>query len=245
MSQDTDLQIRPMTFDDLPAVQQIERASFTTPWPPHAYRQELATNRLAHYLVAERAGEIVAYAGVWVMVDEAHVTTFAVHPGYRRQGIGERLLLALLGLSIERHAREATLEVRLSNLPARRLYEKYGFRPVGIRPRYYTDNGEDGLIMTTEPLGEPAMQARMARLRAALRHPGAEGEIAEARGGESPEKGGRNGMTGERPATAVVTRVGAQPVAMSDAVPTGGRGSGDGGSGDGGSGGGTPGEATP
>jgi ribosomal-protein-alanine N-acetyltransferase len=162
------LRIRPMTFDDLPAVHLIERASFSTPWPPHAYRQELATNRLAHYLVVERRGEVIAYGGVWVMVDEAHVTTFAVHPRYRRQGIGERLLLALLDLSIERHAREATLEVRLSNLPARRLYEKYGFRPVGIRPRYYSDNGEDGLIMTTEPLTEPPMQSRISRLRADL-----------------------------------------------------------------------------
>jgi len=171
MIEETFLRIRPMTFDDLPAVHLIERASFTTPWPPHAYRQELATNRLAHYLVAVRQGEIVAYGGVWVMVDEAHVTTFAVHPRYRRQGIGERLLLALLDLSIERHAREATLEVRLSNLPARRLYEKYGFRPVGIRPRYYSDNGEDGLIMTTEPLVDPEMQTRIARLRAALDAP--------------------------------------------------------------------------
>ena len=87
------------------------------------------------------------------MVDEAHITTFAVHPRWRRQRIGERLLLALLDLARDRHAREATLEVRLSNLAARRLYEKYGFRPVGIRPRYYSDNGEDALIMTTEPLG--------------------------------------------------------------------------------------------
>jgi [ribosomal protein S18]-alanine N-acetyltransferase len=171
VTEELTLRIRPMTFEDLPAVHVIERASFSTPWPPHAYRQELATNRLAHYLVAERRGEIVAYGGVWVMVDEAHVTTFAVHPGHRRQRIGERLLLALLDLSIERHAREATLEVRLSNLPARRLYEKYGFRPVGIRPRYYSDNGEDGLIMTTEPLAEPAMQSRIARLRADLDTP--------------------------------------------------------------------------
>ncbi len=168
MTGDVALRIRPMTFDDLPAVQLIERASFSTPWPPHAYRQELATNRLAHYLVALLHDEIVAYGGIWVMVDEAHVTTFAVHPRHRRQRIGERLLLALLDLSIDRRAREATLEVRLSNLPARRLYEKYGFRPVGIRPRYYSDDGEDALIMTTEPLTGPAMDQRIARLRAEL-----------------------------------------------------------------------------
>ena len=96
------------------------------------------------------------------------MTTFAVDPRWRRRGVGERLLLALLDLAVARQAREATLEVRLSNLPARKLYEKHGFRPVGIRPRYYSDNGEDALIMTTEPLASPAMVERMARLRAAL-----------------------------------------------------------------------------
>jgi ribosomal-protein-alanine N-acetyltransferase len=102
------------------------------------------------------------------MVDEAHITTFAVDPAWRRQGVGETLLLALLDLALGRHAREATLEVRLSNLPARRLYEKYGFRPVGLRPRYYSDNGEDALIMTTEPLGSAAVRDRVAGLRAEL-----------------------------------------------------------------------------
>jgi [ribosomal protein S18]-alanine N-acetyltransferase len=162
------LLIRPMTVDDLASVQLIERASFTTPWPPQAYRQELESNRLAAYLVGLIGGEVVAYGGIWLMVDEAHITTFAVHPRYRRRRIGERLLLSLLDLSLDRHAREATLEVRLSNLAARRLYEKYGFRPVGIRPRYYSDNGEDALIMTTEPLAGATMRERIARLRVAL-----------------------------------------------------------------------------
>lgn len=162
------LRITPMALDDLVAVQEIERASFTTPWPAHAYRQEIETNRLAHYLVARVGDALVAYAGIWLMVDEAHVTTFAVHPDWRRRRIGERLLLALLDLAVDRRAREATLEVRLSNLAARRLYEKYGFRPVGIRPRYYSDDGEDALIMTTEDLGSPRMRDRIARLRAAL-----------------------------------------------------------------------------
>lgn len=168
MSAEPVLRIRPMTVNDLPAVQIIEHSSFSTPWPVHAYRQEIESNRLAHYLVATLGGAIVAYGGIWLMVDEAHVTTFAVHPGYRRRGIGERLLLALLDLALARQAREATLEVRLSNLGARRLYEKYGFRPVGIRPRYYSDDNEDALIMTTEPIAEPPMQERIARLRAAL-----------------------------------------------------------------------------
>ena len=162
------IRIAPMTFDDLPAVQAIERASFVTPWPNDAYRNELATNRLASYVVARTDDQVVGFAGLWVMVDEAHVTSFAVHPRWRRRGVGERLLLALVDIAVARRAREATLEVRLSNMPARRLYEKYGFRPVGIRPRYYSDNGEDALIMTTEPLDSAGVRDRLASLRAAL-----------------------------------------------------------------------------
>ncbi len=162
------LRIEEMRVTDLPAVQLIEQASFTTPWPAHAYRSELETNRLATYLVVRAADALVGYAGMWVMVDEAHITTFAVHPAWRRRRIGERLLLALVDLARARRAREATLEVRLSNLPARRLYEKYGFRPVGIRPNYYSDDHEDALIMTTEALDSPRMEERIESLRSDL-----------------------------------------------------------------------------
>jgi ribosomal-protein-alanine N-acetyltransferase len=116
-----------------------------------------------------RAGsEVVGYAGLWLMVDEAHITTFAIHPAWRRRRLGERLLLAVLDVARAQRAREATLEVRLSNLAARRLYEKYGFRPVGLRPNYYSDDREDALIMTTETLDSPRMTARIERLRTAL-----------------------------------------------------------------------------
>ena len=142
--------------------------SFTAPWPPHAYRSELESNRLAHYLVARAGDTVAAYGGMWLMVDEAHITTFAVHPGWRRQRIGERLLLAFLDVAVDQGAHEATLEVRLSNLAARRLYEKFGFRPVGLRPRYYSDDHEDALIMTTLPLDESQMRERIARRRAEL-----------------------------------------------------------------------------
>ena len=160
--------VEPMAVGDLDAVQEIERRSFRTPWPAHAYRTELETNRLATYLVARVDGRVVGYGGMWVMVDEAHITTFAVDEEFRRQHVGERLLLALLDVAIARRAHEATLEVRLSNVPARRLYEKYGFRPVGLRPHYYSDDNEDALIMTTEPLAEQAMRERMVRLRTVL-----------------------------------------------------------------------------
>jgi ribosomal-protein-alanine N-acetyltransferase len=161
--------IAAMRLDDLEIVQAIERGELQLAM---ANRTRTAasyeTNRLANYLVARADGEIVGYGGMWLMVDEAHITTFAVHPAWRRQRIGERLLLAFLDLAVARQAHEATLEVRLSNLPARRLYEKYGFRPVGLRPRYYSDDNEDALIMTTEPLAEPRMRERLQRLRAEL-----------------------------------------------------------------------------
>ena len=162
------LLVEPMSIEDLPDVHRIERASFSAPWPDDAYRSEIQGNRLASYLVARADGELVAYGGIWLMVDEAHITTFAVDPAWRRQRVGETLLIALMDLAIGRHAREATLEVRLSNLAARKLYEKFGFRPVGVRARYYSDNGEDALIMTTEPLLGGAMQARLVARRAEL-----------------------------------------------------------------------------
>jgi ribosomal-protein-alanine N-acetyltransferase len=183
------LAIEPMRLPDLDAVREIELRSFSTPWPAHAYPAEIETNRLAHYRVARLDGRIVAFAGIWLMLDEAHVTTFAVHPDFRRRSIGERLLLAMLDVAIANGAREATLEVRLSNVAARKLYEKYGFRPVGLRPRYYSDDNEDALIMTTERLGEPAMQARLARLRTNLEE-GRELAAGAADGpGDGPEPG--------------------------------------------------------
>jgi ribosomal-protein-alanine N-acetyltransferase len=157
-----------MTVEDLPAIHEIERESFSTPWPAHAYRQELETNRLAHYMVARWGDQIVGFAGVWLLVDEAHITTFAVRGTWRRQGVGERLLLAVLDLARSRGAHEATLEVRPSNMPARRLYEKYGFKVVGTRTRYYSDDNEDALIMTTPSLDGLAMRDRLAELRAAV-----------------------------------------------------------------------------
>jgi len=162
------VRIEPMTLDDLERVHAIERASFFPTWPDDAYRTELTSNKLATYVVARLEDVVIGFAGIWLMVDEAHVTTFAVDPAWRRRGVGERLLLELLDVSVARRAREATLEVRLSNVAARRLYEKYGFRPVGLRPRYYSDNGEDALIMTTEPLESPEMRERVAKLRADL-----------------------------------------------------------------------------
>ena len=141
---------------------------FAAPWPSYAFRQELEGNRLARYIVARDGERVVGYAGIWLMVDEAHITTFAVDPEYRRQGIGHAILRELLALSHRVGAVVATLEVRATNVAARRLYERYGFRPVGVRPRYYTDNGEDALIMTTSELTSRDMQERLRSLSAEL-----------------------------------------------------------------------------
>ena len=157
------LAVTEMTPDDIPAVHAIESASFPTPWPPYAFRDEIESNRMAKYLVVRAGARVIAYAGIWLMVDEAHVTTFAVLPAYRRRGIGGLLLCELMAVSAELGAAVCTLEVRLSNAGARELYQAFGFKPVGVRPRYYSDNGEDALIMTTDRLETPEMQLLLAR----------------------------------------------------------------------------------
>jgi [ribosomal protein S18]-alanine N-acetyltransferase len=151
--------VDPMRLDDVSAVHEIERLSFRTPWPAYAFEQELRANRLARYVVARAGDRVVGFAGVWLMVDDAHVTTFGVHPDWRRQGIGRQLMLNVAELSVTIGARRMTLEVRASNEAAQALYHAFGFEIVGRRPRYYTDDGEDALVMTTPPLAEPPMRA--------------------------------------------------------------------------------------
>jgi [ribosomal protein S18]-alanine N-acetyltransferase len=160
--------VEPMRLDDVTAVHEIERLSFATPWPAYAFEQELRGNRLARYLVA-RAGEtVVAFAGLWLMVDEGHITTFGVHPDWRRQGIGRQLLLHLAELAVEIGAGHMTLEVRVSNLAAQALYRSFGFEVAGRRLRYYTDDGEDALVMTTPSLADARMRRLVADERARL-----------------------------------------------------------------------------
>lgn len=158
-----------MRLSDIAQVHEIERLSFTTPWPAHAFEQELRGNRLARYVVARTTvgGEerVIGFAGVWLMVDEAHITTFGVHPDWRRQGVGRRMLLRLFDLSVELRAARMTLEVRVGNLGAQALYDRFGFVIAGTRTRYYTDDGEDAFVMTTPNLRGPSMQALIARER--------------------------------------------------------------------------------
>jgi [ribosomal protein S18]-alanine N-acetyltransferase len=160
--------VDPMRMEDVGAVHEIERLSFRTPWPAYAFEQELKGNRLARYLVARAGSAVVGFAGVWLMVDDAHITTFGVHPDWRRQGIGRQLLLNLAELSIAIGALRMTLEVRPSNDAAQALYRSFGFDIAGRRPGYYTDDGEDALVMTTPDLPSRPMQDLLAAERARL-----------------------------------------------------------------------------
>lgn len=144
--------VREMVMEDLNQVLEVEQQSFASPWSRQAFEAELTQNRFAHYLVAESEGKIVGYGGVWVVFDEAHVTNIAVHPSYRGKKVGEAILRALILLSRIEGADRMTLEVRPSNLVAQKLYWKFGFKPVGVRKGYYTDNGEDAIIMWCDDL---------------------------------------------------------------------------------------------
>ena len=165
MKQITRAALAPMTVEDIPHVLEIERESFRTPWPTDAYMHELRENRLATYIVARVDDELVGYAGMWVILDEAHITTIAVAPRHRGQHIGERLLIGLIDAALERGARWMTLEVRRSNDAAQALYKKYGFREIGTRKGYYSDNREDAIVMWTGNLREREVQDRLAALR--------------------------------------------------------------------------------
>ena len=144
---------------DIPQVIGIDRRAFANPWSAESYQYELTENRAAHFLVAVAATPggaaaagverpVAGYAGYWLVVDEAHIATLAVHPDWRRHGLGEQLLVALLHQARGLGAVLATLEVRLGNCAARHLYSKYGFEEVGRRKGYYRDNGEDALLLT-------------------------------------------------------------------------------------------------
>ncbi|MBI3912953.1 MAG: ribosomal protein S18-alanine N-acetyltransferase [Chloroflexi bacterium] len=192
-------QIEPMRVTDVDAMMPIEEEAFTAPWSARAYTYELQHNANAYYYVArpvlpaamnapldsiwQRArgifsrppahpAPLVGYAGFWFIVDEAHISTIATHAEWRRRGIGELLLIAMLERALELRAVTMTLEARVSNLGALALYRKYGFEVVGTRTKYYHDNNEDAFIMTTPPIQAAEYRerigARQMNLRAGL-----------------------------------------------------------------------------
>jgi [ribosomal protein S18]-alanine N-acetyltransferase len=165
------LVFKPMQEEHIAAVMEIERASFSAPWPDYAYRHEITENRLAHYYVlcpAAAHDQVWGYVGFWLIVDEAHISTIAVSPALRRQRLGQRLLLHSLDAAATLGASRATLEVRESNRAAQSLYLSFGFVAVGKRKGYYTDNHEDAIILTTPDFDDDDYRQMLERKRAMI-----------------------------------------------------------------------------
>lgn len=144
--------IEDMRKEDIDEILEIEKTSFPSPWTREAFLAELREKDSSCFLVAKSEGKVVGYAGFWLIFDEAHITSLAVHPEYRRKKIGEKLIRFLLKLAVSKGAKRATLEVRPSNLAAQNLYRKFDFEIGGIQKGYYSDTGEDALIMWNKNL---------------------------------------------------------------------------------------------
>ncbi|MBQ8654267.1 MAG: ribosomal protein S18-alanine N-acetyltransferase [Clostridia bacterium] len=149
-----DLIIRRMTLTDVKAVAAIEAATFPTPWSEADFERELTTNAVARYLVAEKDGQVIGFAGAWVILDESHVTNIAIAQAHRGCGYGRALTAELMQYLSNLGAAYATLEVRKSNLTAQNLYQSLGFIKLGVRKRYYEDNNEDALLMVCDHMPE-------------------------------------------------------------------------------------------
>lgn len=141
---------RSMVENDILSVVAIEEEAFTIPWTEEIFKHEMNGNNYAHYIVAEIDGEIVGHFGMWIVLDECHITNIAVLIRHRGQGLGEALLVKAMELCKEMDVRLMTLEVRVSNDVAQGLYRKFGFQDGGIRKKYYTDDQEDALVMWVE-----------------------------------------------------------------------------------------------
>lgn len=139
--------IRPMTLTDLPAVNELDRLSFSLAWPEGAFAAEMR-NPNARCWVLTEGNQVQAALVLWRVLDEAHIATVAVHPAARRRGLGRQIIRAAMDAAIVEGARIFHLEVRAGNDPALALYEQFGFEVVGRREKYYMDNGEDALLMT-------------------------------------------------------------------------------------------------
>ena len=172
--------VEPMRRRHLRGVLAIERMVYPRPWTPALFAAELGQPDSRRYLVAlspERSGlrsrrTVVGYAGMMVVVGEAHITTVAVHPHHHRRKIASRLMVSLLREARAMGAEAATLEVRVANAGAQRLYTAFGFAPVGVRPGYYVETGEDAVIMWAHDLQSDGIAARIDAQEARLDRPG-------------------------------------------------------------------------
>lgn len=184
--------VESMGLPDIEQVMAIERAAFSAPWSARAYRYEITENNHSTMLVVRptsrwggplgmavqrfmgiHPGPVLGYAGAWQLVDEIHVSTIAVHPHWRRRGLGELLLISLLERGMQMGVLRATLEVRVSNAPAEALYRKYGFEIASRQKAYYSDNNEDAYIMATPDMRSAGfrglLRERSVRLHEQLR----------------------------------------------------------------------------
>lgn len=162
------IEIVPMTFKNLLTVREIEKAVFTQPWTIGMFAAELQKTKSSTYLVAKLNRQVIGYTGLFSVFDEGHITTLAVKPEFQNQGVGTMLILTLIELAMDKGIRHLTLEVRKSNLKARRLYEKFGFLVVGLRKGYYRDNNEDAIVFCTGNITSPQYQQRLAEMKSRL-----------------------------------------------------------------------------
>lgn len=142
------IEFRNGTAEDIDKMTSLDEICFTVPWSRSDFEKEMTSNPLALYIIAQCEGEIIGYAGLWCIVDEGHITNVAVHPDFRKEGIGKNLIEILLDNARDKgDIKNFTLEVRVSNEAGIKLYEGFGFKEVGIRKGYYSDNKEDAAIM--------------------------------------------------------------------------------------------------
>ena len=163
-----DVHLVPMRRRHLRSVLRIEGQVYPKAWTLSLFLGELGLRSSRYYIVARVDGEVVGYAGLMMSLDEAHVTTIAVDPAWQRHGIGRRLLLNLARAAAARNARHLTLEVRVSNAPAQRLYHEFGFETEGLRKNYYAESGEDALIMWARGIDSDTYAERLAGIEGSV-----------------------------------------------------------------------------
>lgn len=145
-----EIKIRPMVNKDILAVVDIDKKSYSHPWGVNEFFREVNYNRFSRYYVVELDNNIIGYIGSWFLSDIIHITTLAVHPDYRRKGIGEKLMNYILDIGEKEEYKTCVLEVRVSNEKAINLYKKLGFKVDKIKKEYYPDNKEDAYYMVKE-----------------------------------------------------------------------------------------------
>lgn len=147
------IRVRIAKSSDLDDIYELDMQTFAMPWSKEALSHDILENDNAFVIVAEYEGEFAGYADIWTVLDEADLNSIAVRVDFRRKGIGDAIMLAMTEILSANGVATINLEVRVSNMPAIKLYKKYGFNECGVRPGYYLDNGEDALIMKRETGG--------------------------------------------------------------------------------------------